>query len=129
MSLPIDLAYAFLFTVAITTYETFVAFPRFKARVAAGVPSARLDAYRRTVIGQWAFALIAVVLWVRAGRPWSQLGLVPPADARIVISVALVAIMAALAVHQIKAIRRSTAARRVALRSKLAYVEFMLPHT
>src|ERR1043166_1409826 len=102
MPTTLDLAFAFLFAVVLTAYETVYEFPRFKARVMSGDPKARRNGYRRT----------ALVLWIRAGRPWDALGLVPPRDAGVVVSVALVAIMVALAVHQALAIRRASAEKR-----------------
>ena|ERR1051325_338342 len=128
MPTTLDLAFAFLFAVVLTAYETVYEFPRFKAKVMSGDPKARRNGYRRTAIGQWVIAGIALVLWIRAGRPWDALGLVPPRDAGVV-SVALVAIMVALAVHQALAIRRASAEKRAALRPRLAFVEFLLPHT
>jgi membrane protease YdiL (CAAX protease family) len=129
MPSPLDLAFVILITVVITLFETFVFFPRFKAAVAAGAPNARLNAYRRGIFGQWAFTAMAIALWIRAGRPWVDLGLVPPGSSRLLLSVIMVTLMAALVAQQIRAIRRTSADGRQALRPKLAGVEFLLPHT
>src|SRR4051812_14191210 len=72
-----DIAFVVLFAGVVTAFEAFVFFPRFKAAIAAGIPDARVAAYRRAIIGQWIFAVLALVLWSRAGRPWTLLGLVP----------------------------------------------------
>jgi uncharacterized protein len=126
---PLDLAFTALFTVVLTAFDTLVFAPRFKAAVAAGEPRARLQAYRRTVVGQWGLAVAALLLWMRAGRPWSELGVIPPGNGRMIASLAIVAVIAALAAQQTRAIGRTTPERRAALRTKLANVEFLLPHS
>ena len=129
MPTALDLAFVVLFTVVVTTFDTLYFVPKFKEEANAGVPGARLHAYQRTVIGQWAFAAVAILLWVRADRPWSQLGVVPPADGRMIASVAIVGAIIGLTVQQVRAIGRTTAERRMAIRPKLAFVEYLLPHS
>ena len=129
MPAPLDLAFAALFTLVITTFDTIYFVPRFKAAVAAGVPGARLHAYRRTVIGQWAFAAAAILLWAHSGRPWSELGVVPPTNGRMLASAIIIGLIVGLAAQQVRAIGRTTPERRQAIRSKLAYVEYLLPHS
>ena len=129
MPTALDLAFVVLFTVIVTTFDTLYFVPKFKEAANAGVPDARLHAYQRTVIGQWAFAAVAILLWIRAGRPWSQLGVVPPADGQMIASAAIVAVIIALTVQQVRAIGRTTAERRRAIRPKLAFVEYLLPHS
>ena len=80
----LDLAFAVFFTIIITAFDTLYFVPKFKAAVNAGVPDARLHAYRRTVLGQWGFAAAAIFLWMRSGRSWSELGVVPPTDGRMI---------------------------------------------
>jgi hypothetical protein len=75
MPTALDIAFAVFFTVIITAFDTIYFVPKFKAEVNAGVPNARLHAYRRTVLGQWLFAAAAILLWMRSGRPWSELGI------------------------------------------------------
>ncbi len=129
MPTPLDLAFAFLFTVAVTVFDTLVFVPRFKAAAKAGVADARRNAYRRTIIGQWAFAAAAIALWIRAGRSWTSLGVVPSSSFGLLAGLGFVALFSALIIQQLRAIRRTTAESRVALRSKLEYVEYLMPHT
>jgi phosphotransferase system glucose/maltose/N-acetylglucosamine-specific IIC component len=67
MPTALDIAFAVFFTVIITAFDTLYFVPKFKAAVNAGVPNARLHAYRRTVLGQWVFAAAAILLIVIAG--------------------------------------------------------------
>jgi membrane protease YdiL (CAAX protease family) len=129
MPTSLDLAFALLFTVIISAFDALYFVPKFKAAVAAGVPGARLHAYRRTVFGQWGFAFAAILLWIHAGRPWSDLGLVPPTDWRMIASAGIVALIIGFTVQQVRAIGRIQPERRVAIRPKLAYVEYLLPHS
>jgi len=129
MPTRLDLAFAFLFTVVITTFDTLVFVPRFKAAAKAGVPDARRNAYRRTIIGQWAITAVAIALWIRAGRSWTQLRLAPSGSFGVIVSLGFVALVSALVAQQVRAIRRTTPEARVALRSKLEYVEYLMPHT
>src|SRR4051812_42863750 len=96
MPTAIDLAFVLLFAVIVTLIETVVFFPRFKAAVAAGKPNARRNGYRRTILGQWGFAVLGILLWAGSGRGWTQLGIVPPADGRMYVSAILVGVMGLL---------------------------------
>ena len=129
MPTALDIAFAVFFTLIITAFDTIYFVPKFKAAVAAGVPNARLHAYQRTVLGQWAFAAAAIILWMRSGRSWSALGVVPPADGRMLASLAIVALIVGATVQQVRAIGRTTPERRLAIRPKLAFVEYLLPHS
>ena len=129
MPTPLDIGFVLLFTVVVTVFDTLYFVPRFKAEAKAGVPGVRGLAYRRTVLGQWAFALAATLIWVRSGRPWSDLGVVPPGLAGLIGSTVVVALIGALTIQQVRAIGRLKPARREALRQKLAYVEYLLPHS
>ena len=129
MPTTLDIAFAALFTLVITAFDTAYFVPRFKAAVAAGEPGARLHAYRRTVIGQWAFAAAAIWLWARSGRAWSELGVVPPANGRMIASAIIIALIVGFTAQQVRAIGRTTPERRLAIRPKLAYVEYLLPHS
>ena len=129
MPTALDIAFAVFFTVIVTAFDTVYFVPEFKAAVNAGVPDARLHAYRRTVLGQWVFAAAAIFLWMRSGRPWSELGIVPPTDGRMIASAAIVALIVGVTVQQLRAIGRTTPERRLAIRPKLAFVEYLLPHS
>ena len=129
MPTSLDVGFVLLFTVVLPVFDMLYFVPRFKADAGAGVPGARLRAYRRTIVGQWGFAVAAVVIWLRAGRPWSDLGVVPLGLAGVIGSTAIIALMGAFTMQQVRAIGRITPDRREALRSKLDYVEYLLPHS
>jgi membrane protease YdiL (CAAX protease family) len=125
---PLDIAFAAFFAVLIAAFEAFYFDPRFKAQIAAGVPDARRRAYRRSTIGQWVLAAVAVLLWARAGRPWARLGLVPPLDWQLAVGVIVTVAVALMSVRQLRAISRLTAGSREKLRGRLAGVADILPH-
>src|SRR4051812_8012001 len=98
----IDIAFALLFAVGIAGFEAFYFDRRFKAQVAAGVPDARIRAYRRAVIGQWAVAIVALILWVSAGRSWQALGIAPAHDRRWYFAVGLLVGLAIMGTLQVR---------------------------
>jgi membrane protease YdiL (CAAX protease family) len=128
MPSSLDFAFAAFLAVVIIPVEVLYFTPRFKAQLAAGVPDTRVRAYRRSLIGQWAFAVVAVLLWARAGRAWTGLGLVPPLDWRLALSVIVVAAIVVMTVRQHRAISRLTSERRERLRHRLETVADVLPH-
>src|SRR3954466_442622 len=129
MPTPLDIAFVILFAVFIAAFEPLVFDRGFKAQIAAGKPNARKHAYRRTIVGQSALAAIAIVLWARAARPWQQLGFVIPNGWRLLVSISVVLAMTAFAAHQIRAIRRLSAEKRVAINAQVHEVAFLLPHS
>jgi membrane protease YdiL (CAAX protease family) len=125
----IDIAFALLFAVVIAGFAAFYFDRRFKAQVAAGVPDARMRAYRRAVIGQWTASIVALVLWVRAGRSWAALGIAPAHDRHWYFAVGFFVGLAAIGTVQVRSIRRLTPESSAAVRKKFADLEFLLPHT
>jgi len=125
----LDLGFLLLIMVLGTLFETYYFVPRFRAEVSAGVPDARRKAYRRAVIGQWVCAAVCLALWMRAGRSWTDLGVAPSTGVRTLVAMALIAVTIALAVHQVRAIRRATPERLAEWRPKFGNIEFLLPHT
>jgi membrane protease YdiL (CAAX protease family) len=129
MPTAVDIAFAVLFAVVLAATEALYFDRKLKAQVAAGLPDARRNAYRRSVIGQWVLVAVVVALWIRADRPWSLLGLVPPAGWRLVAGIVITLAIAVLSVHQVRAIRRLSAEKRASLHSSIGELEFVLPHT
>lgn len=128
MPSSLDFAFAAFFAVVIIPAEVLYFAPRFKAQLSAGVPGTRLRAYRRSVIGQWLFATMAVLLWARAGRAWTDLGLVPPLDWRLALGVIIVVAIGVMTLRQQRAISRLSDERREKLRHRLETVADVLPH-
>lgn len=125
----LDLAYVAVFSIAVTAVQLLYFFPRFKRAALAGVPTARRNAYRRVIIGQWALVIVAVALASRVGAPWPALGLTPPTGVRRFVGMAIVIAAAALAALQNIAVLRATPQERdAAIRPRIASVEFLLPH-
>jgi membrane protease YdiL (CAAX protease family) len=129
MPTSLDIAFAIGFSTVIVAVEVLYFNTRFKARIAAGVPNARRNAYRYVVAGQWGITAIALLLWARAHRPWNSLGLVPPQDWHLVPGILITALIIALTIRQFRAVQRLGVERRTVLRGRLGEVEFFLPHT
>jgi membrane protease YdiL (CAAX protease family) len=125
----LDFAYLLFVTVVLMAIETKVFFPRFKADALAGVPGTRRAGYRRVIVGQWVCAAMAMALWVRADRPWRDLGLVAPTGPRAIGSVLVVVIVGAFVFYQVRGVARITTDELAQLRRALREVEFLLPHT
>lgn len=124
---PVDIVFAFLLVVLASIYEYRYFWPRFRADVAAEQPRARRRAYCRMIVGEWLFALGALAIWSRYGRPWSALRLVIPTGWRIVLGGLFVVATIALVVLQLWSVGRLSAERRVKARPQLGDLAFMLP--
>jgi membrane protease YdiL (CAAX protease family) len=125
----VDFAYLIFFSVVISLFEHYVWFPRFRAELALGNPRARLHAYRRTLIGQWAIALGAIAIWVRARRSAADLGFAAPAGWRLIVGLVIVAVAIGFVLAQLRSVLRASPEELVAVRPKLERYEFLLPHT
>jgi len=102
--------------------------PRFLARIAAGVPRARLNFYRSIIVEEWIALVVLLGYWAYAGRPLQSLLLAPVNPLRFAIGITVAVVLCALLVLQYKAVfARSEVMPRV--RKKLAYSEPLLPHT
>lgn len=129
MPTTLDILFAVLFAVLVAIVGAVYFDPRDRKRVASGMPAARRNLYRRTIIGEWGLAVLAVLLWAREGRSWALLGLQPPSDWRLIIGLVLVLGTVALAVRQAAAVWRSSDDRLDTLRPKLAGHELIVPQT
>jgi uncharacterized protein len=125
----LDIAFVFLFAVVLAGAESWYFARGFKTRVAAGVPNARRNAYRRAVGGQWVVAAIAVLLWAREGHDWSVLGLAPPHGWRLLVGALMVVPVLALVMRQNAAVRRMSEPKRARLAERMTGLDYMMPHT
>jgi membrane protease YdiL (CAAX protease family) len=102
--------------------------PRYLARLAAGVPNARLNFYRSILLEEWIATAALLAYWAGTHRPLQALLLVPASPVRFAVGMAVALVLIALLTLQNKAIRaRPEVMPR--LRKKLAYGEPLLPHT
>lgn len=124
-----DVVFVFALAVVASTFEYLYFWPRFRADVAAGKPSARVSAYRRGVTGEWAFTIAAIAIWTMFGRPWSAMRLGLPHGWRLAVGVVFVLAAVALVVVQLWSVARLPVERRIQARPKLGTVAFMLPRT
>ncbi|MFL5615124.1 MAG: CPBP family intramembrane glutamic endopeptidase [Gemmatimonadaceae bacterium] len=125
----IDVVFAFLLLVIASIFEYVYFWPRFRADTAADRPGARIRGYRRGVIGQWGFALAALVIWRMMSRPWSALAFTTPHGWRAVVAAAIVLAAMSLLSLQLWSVLRLPVAQRVAARPQVGDVAFMLPRT
>jgi len=124
-----DVVFVFALVVVASVFEYAYFWPRVRADIAAGRPSARVSAYRRGVFGEWAFTIAALAIWTAFARPWSAMRLGLPHGWRLGVSVVFVLAAVGLVVLQLWSVARLPVERRIAARPKLANVGFILPHT
>jgi membrane protease YdiL (CAAX protease family) len=129
MPTALDIAFAVLFAVVIAAFDSLYYSRRIRAHIAAGVPDARLKAYRRTTFGQWAIAAIAVVLWAQRGRPWRGLWLAPSRGLPLEFAGGLMIGIIVIGSYQVRSVRRLTPDQARSVRGRFGSVEFLLPHT
>ena len=129
MPTVVDAAFVFVLIVLASLFEHYVFWPRFRADIAAGDPNARLRGYKRGIIAQWGFTLVAALIWWYYRRSLADWRLTMPAGWQLGLGIALALVVTALATWQVVAVSRLNAERRAAARPKLGKVAFMLPHT
>jgi hypothetical protein len=102
--------------------------PRYLARLAAGVPNARLNFYRDVILEQWIAVTVLLAYWERMQRPMQALLLIPASPTRFAIGMVVALVLIALLVLQNKAIRARPDVMPK-LRRRLAHSEPIMPHT
>ena len=125
---PLDFGFVLLFAVAWPIYTTFVDWPRYLARLRAGVPGARMGQYLETLLEQWGLAAVAAWLWIHGHRPGSELGLRAVAGWRLGVALALLAATVWLLGSQIRTVATRPATRE-RLRQRLGRLDPLLPHS
>jgi membrane protease YdiL (CAAX protease family) len=129
MPSPVDVVFVFVLVVVASILEYVYFWPRLRADVAAGKPSARLSAYRRGVLAEWGFTIAAIAIWTAFARPWSAMRLGLPHGWRLAVGLLFVLAGVGLVVLQLWSVARLPVERRVRARPKLRNVAFILPHT
>ena len=125
----VDALFVFVAVVVASIVEYKYFFPRFRADVAANRPGTHTRAYRRAILGEWLFAIFAIMIWATHARPWRALGLTMPHGWRLALSLVIVLAAAALMTLQLWSVARLSVERRIAARPKLGAVAFMMPRT
>jgi CAAX protease family protein len=127
----LDLAFVVLVFGVLLLVDGFVLVPRFRARVAAGLPGARIAGYRRAAFAQSVITVVMLAGWMASGRSWAALGLAPAGGTRFFVALGLIAAILALAVTQVRGIRRIGASveQRDVNRKRFTELAFMLPGT
>lgn len=129
MPTALDIAFALLFAIGIAGAAAVFFDRQLKRRIGAGVPNARLNAFRRATITQWALAAATIALWWRDGRPWRTLGLVPVMDCRLYVGLSIALGTLVFVVRQNRAVRRLAPERLEELAPRLRGVEMILPRS
>jgi len=70
----VDHLFVLIFAVAVPIVG-FFGFRRLLKQVENGAAFDRVDMYRNTAISHWVLFLLLLVLWGKAERPWSGLGI------------------------------------------------------
>jgi membrane protease YdiL (CAAX protease family) len=125
----VDVVFVFVLVVVVSILEYVYFWPRVRADVAAGKPSARVSAYRRGVLSEWALTIAALAIWIAFARPWSAMRLGLPHGWRLAVGLLFVLAGVGLVVLQLWSVARLSIERRVRARPKLLEVAFVLPHT
>jgi membrane protease YdiL (CAAX protease family) len=102
--------------------------PRYQARLADGMPNARLNFYRSIMLEEWIAVLALLGYWAWTGRPWQALLVVPASPVRFAIGMAVALALIAVLVMQNKAIRARPDVFPK-LRKRLAHAEPLMPHS
>ncbi|MFI5370885.1 MAG: CPBP family intramembrane glutamic endopeptidase, partial [Candidatus Eisenbacteria bacterium] len=105
MSLALDLGLVALFALLWPLYAWRVEYPRLLAALARGEEAARGRACRRTILQQWPLAIMAVALWLGAGRPVTAIGLGLPHPWRVAAGLLVAAALVAALAAQRRAVR------------------------
>jgi len=124
----LDLVYVALLAVAWPIYEYFVDWPTFQRWLRDKPRHARLYEYWRTICLQWLLVAIGVALWIKAGRPWSALGLRAPDGWRLWVSAGAVLLFAAHIARSAAAVARSPE-KRARLRGRVKSIGPLMPHS
>ncbi|HET7226325.1 MAG TPA: CPBP family intramembrane glutamic endopeptidase [Candidatus Eisenbacteria bacterium] len=124
-----DVIVALLFAIGFPIWDYAWDWPRMMRIIRSGRPDARVPVYRQIMGEEWLMAAIVAALWVRAGRPWSALGLTPATGWRLGVAIALLATLLLLMVAQMRAVARVAPERLARTRARNAHVASIVPRT
>jgi membrane protease YdiL (CAAX protease family) len=124
----LDHAFAFALAVVLPL-EGLLTFRRLVAAVRAGVPGAKVRAYRNTIVMQWSVAALFFLHWSRTGRSLALLGLGAPSTTGAAAGALAIAAGIALVVAQKRGVAALSLERLERLRAGLGELADLLPAT
>lgn len=105
------------------------AWRRFVARIEAGQPAARTRLYRQTLVLEW-FALgVLASVWLNAGRPFADLGIVVPGGPGFLAGVVILAAATAWLVYAWRKAIHASDDDRAAVIDALGRQRHLMPHS
>ena len=84
----------------------YLGYQRYKERVRAGIPGARLAAYAEGMIEQWLLVAAVTALWIHRDRDWAWIGLAAPDSSGGALALAAAALVGALLILQSASVAR-----------------------
>lgn len=125
----VDAIVVALIAVIWPVWENAVNWPRFLSRLASRDPSQeRIDSYRYAVATQWGLCALTVVVWAWQGHAWSALPLFSPVLWRVLVGLAVAALVVGVMVQQVATVRAWPRARAT-VRRQIGDLEPFLPLT
>jgi len=105
----------------------YLSFNRLLKRAATGMAIDRTRLYTGTIVSHWTLFVIALVIWLTAGRPLSGLGTDLRLDAGFVMALALTVAGVVLLLRQLREVRAADRDALRRFRSQIGPVEIILP--
>jgi len=125
---PLDHIFAVAF-VFLHPLAGFVSYRRLMHRIELGARPDRLQLYRNTIVTHWALFILAILLWSRSQREWTDLGFGVVFDWQFLAAAALTVLGIALFAWQSMQVIRADQQTINKLASQLGRLELLIPHT
>jgi membrane protease YdiL (CAAX protease family) len=105
----------------------YISWQRLMRRIAAGETVNRPQLYSMTMAGHWTLFAVTLVLWVGAGRGWTELGFGLTRDAWFAAGVLLAVLAVILLVFQLRYVRKMPRDELLEARDGLGSVAILIP--
>lgn len=125
---PFDHLFVFIF-VLVHPLAGFVSYRRLLRRIDRGARPNRLQLYGNTIVTHWALFAIAILVWSRSDREWTDLGFSVAADWRFFAAAALALVGIGVFTWQSMQVIRADQQTINRLGSRLGRLELLIPHT
>lgn len=117
-------------TILLPVHDLLFWYPRLVRGGPGGPSRARRHAYRESIIVQWTLTALTAWIWVRAGRPWPELGVAAPAGWGFWLALLLAGVVIAAGTWQRLSLTRSEDEdTHEAMLDQLDHLRALLPHT